>query len=212
MYRSALTFPIFGFLLAATTVSHAASFCGDGFSGASPAGYGSSGALTIAGGGSSIHDSGVVNWGGLSLSGNGTLVLSSANTYTGNVILSAGSLSGSFNESLGSLTISSGTIPLTGNSSTTDWGAWSHLTWTGGGILWLEGNQLELSSISFIDPNSLSGGSLSAVQLQNPNPAITGWTLIPEPSGTMLSIVGGICLLMSRRSRGTALPDGARSA
>ncbi|MBX3741280.1 MAG: hypothetical protein KF712_09840 [Akkermansiaceae bacterium] len=210
-----MTVPLFGFLLAATAASHAAGFRSYGFAGAYPAEYGSSGVLTIAGGGASIHGSGVVNWGGLSKSGSGSLELSSGNIYTGEVILSTGSLSG-FSDSLGSLTLTSGSLLLFGNSSTTDWGTWSHLSWTGadtGEILWLGENQLELSTITFIDPNFLSSGSLSVITYQGINYDITGWTPVPEPSGGMLAIAGGAVLLTGRRRfRGTALPDGARSA
>lgn len=222
MYRSALTAPLFGFLLAATTLSHAASFSGS-FVAVYPAEYGSSGALTIAGGGTSIHGSGVVSAGTLTLnlgvvrSSSGTLTLSEGTlAVTGNTVLSTGTIFRGFSESFGTLTISPGTLLLFANSSATDWGTGSHLSWTGttpDGTIWVGGSQLELSSITFINPSSLTGSSFSAVQLQDPESGVTGLTLVPEPSGTMLAIAGGAVLLTGRRrSRGTALPDGTRSA
>lgn len=223
MHPSALTVPLFGFLLAATAASHAAGFRSYGFAGAYPAEYGSSGVLTIAGGGASIHGSEWVSGGTLTVggagviekSGSGSLVLSSGNIYTGEVILSTGSLSG-FSDSLGSLTISSGTLLLAGNSPTTDWGAGSQLSWTGiisNGTLLFGGSQLELFTLTFIDPNFLTDGSVVIIGNQGHQFSVTGWTPVPEPSGGMLAIAGGAVLLTGRRRfRGTALPDRARSA
>ncbi|WAC20561.1 hypothetical protein OVA24_04105 [Luteolibacter sp. SL250] len=218
MYRSALTAPLFGFLLAATTVSHAASFSGS-FAAVYPAEYGSSGALTIAGSGVSLIGSGVVSGGTLSVvrSSSGTLTLSEGTlAVTGNNVLSTGSLSG-FSDSLGSLTSYSGSfLVLLGNSPATDQETWSLVSSTGGTFgdnpLLIE-NEAGLWSISFTDPNFLSSGSLSLITYQGINYDITGWTPVPEPSGGMLAIAGGTLLLTGRRrSRGTALPDGARSA
>jgi autotransporter-associated beta strand protein len=171
--------PVAGCLFLASTASHAASCHGFGFSGACSGESGTSGVLTIAGGGASAHGTEEVSGGTLSLwktgdvirSDSGSLVLSGVHTYTGEVILSTGSLS-SFRDSLGSLPISSGTIPLTGDSPATDWAS---------------GSQMELSSNSFLDPTSLSGGSLFVTGGQQ----VTGWTVVPEPSGAMLPIVGG---------------------